>query len=104
MSYHTPAGFVARATILDRSAAHQIRLRSSGHASGPILLGCSCGWRDGAVATAEDALARYRARHHDDQYARAVEEATRLVRAMTSWAPEIPTVDAGARVVKGVIS
>jgi hypothetical protein len=105
MSYHTPTGFVARATMFDRSAAHQIRLKTIQPDTGrawQVGLGCSCGWSGGVVTTAEGALTRYRARHHDDQYVRAVEEATRLVRELI--APEIPTVDAGARVVKGAIS
>jgi hypothetical protein len=100
MSYHTPTGWAERATMLDRRAAHQIRLATDGHgSSGPIILGCSCHWNGGAVTTAEDAIERYRVHKN---LAR-LDPRRQLGAAVISAFRDIP-LDAGVRVVKGAAS
>lgn len=63
-TFNTPAGFVERATLIDPSAPHQIKILSPG--ASYLMVSCNCRRGEGPISlirTCEDAWAAYNDYH-----------------------------------------
>jgi hypothetical protein len=66
-TFNTPAGFAERATLIDRSAPHQIRIIAPG--ASHLWVSCTCRRGSAPIAritTCEEAWAAYNSYHEEE--------------------------------------